>query len=149
MIQLNPYTDLNSQDIEHSLRSLCKVWDFWTFERLIDSLKRKEYKFYYKTDINSQIWTGCLFIYKVFSISDVIYFFIFEEYRRKKIGLQFLEDYWKSYCLSTEEKIILEVRASNHSAIKTYSKFGMRMISKRRKYYRDGEDALIFIKDRH
>ena len=45
------------------------------------------------------------------------------------------------------KKIFLEVRRSNLPAINLYIKAGFNKISERKKYYRDGEDALIFIKE--
>ena len=45
------------------------------------------------------------------------------------------------------DKTILEVRASNLPSIQLYFKHGFRQISIRKKYYPDGEDALILIKE--
>ena len=42
------------------------------------------------------------------------------------------------------QEIILEVRKTNSVAQKFYQKVGMKQISTREKYYRDGEDALVF-----
>ena len=44
------------------------------------------------------------------------------------------------------ERIMLEVRASNASAITLYEKFGYVKISVRKRYYADGEDADIMEK---
>ena len=41
----------------------------------------------------------------------------------------------------------LEVRAGNHAAISLYSRCGFRDIGLRRAYYRDGEDAVIMVKE--
>lgn len=41
-------------------------------------------------------------------------------------------------------KLFLEVRISNAIAIKLYEKNGFKQINARKKYYEDGEDALIF-----
>ena len=45
------------------------------------------------------------------------------------------------------KKIFLEVRKSNIPAINAYKKAGFNQISVRKKYYSDGEDALILIKE--
>ena len=37
----------------------------------------------------------------------------------------------------------LEVRASNHKALNLYQKFGFQTAGRRKRYYQDGEDALI------
>ena len=43
--------------------------------------------------------------------------------------------------------IYLEVRISNISAIKLYYKFGFQQLYRRKSYYRNGEDALILVKN--
>ena len=45
------------------------------------------------------------------------------------------------------EKIFLEVRESNLPAKNLYSTCGYKEISKRKKYYSDGEDAVIMAKE--
>ncbi|MBF0443725.1 MAG: GNAT family N-acetyltransferase, partial [Oligoflexales bacterium] len=40
-------------------------------------------------------------------------------------------------------ELFLEVRPSNKSALKLYQSFGFIKVSIRKKYYSDGEDALI------
>ena len=44
-------------------------------------------------------------------------------------------------------KVFLEVRSSNISAIALYEKKGYTKISVRKKYYADGEDALVMVKE--
>ena len=43
-------------------------------------------------------------------------------------------------------RVSLEVRASNTPAIKLYHSLGFVELGRRRKYYRDGEDALLLVK---
>lgn len=45
------------------------------------------------------------------------------------------------------ESILLEVRKSNFSAIKLYESVGFTRISERKKYYSDGEDAIVYKKE--
>ena len=45
------------------------------------------------------------------------------------------------------KKLFLEVRESNEVAINLYIKFGFKKISKRTKYYDDGETAVIMLKE--
>lgn len=45
------------------------------------------------------------------------------------------------------QKIFLEVRASNESAQALYFKWGFDKLSVRKKYYQDGEDALVLQKE--
>ena len=68
------------------------------------------------------------------------------DYRRKKVAtnlLDFVTDLFKQQGL---EKLFLEVREFNNSAIAFYQSQGFEKISVRKKYYSNGENALIFVK---
>lgn len=45
------------------------------------------------------------------------------------------------------EMMSLEVRVSNERAIRLYERYGFMRVALRRRYYRDGEDALLMIKE--
>ncbi|MCB0258824.1 MAG: ribosomal protein S18-alanine N-acetyltransferase [Calditrichaeota bacterium] len=45
------------------------------------------------------------------------------------------------------EYALLEVRKTNHKALSLYKKYGFRQYGVRRRYYRDGEDALVLRKE--
>jgi ribosomal-protein-alanine N-acetyltransferase len=44
-------------------------------------------------------------------------------------------------------RVVLEVRPSNRAAVDLYGKFGFRMVARRPRYYADGEDAGVMLKD--
>ena len=44
---------------------------------------------------------------------------------------------------SDAKEVFIEVRVSNHSALLFYKKLGFEVIDRRKKYYSDGEDAII------
>jgi ribosomal-protein-alanine N-acetyltransferase len=44
-------------------------------------------------------------------------------------------------------RIVLEVRASNAGAISLYAAFGFKKVAQRRRYYADGEDADVMLKE--
>jgi ribosomal-protein-alanine N-acetyltransferase len=45
------------------------------------------------------------------------------------------------------ERVVLEVRVSNHAAISLYEKFGFKKVAQRPRYYADGENADIMVKN--
>ena len=45
------------------------------------------------------------------------------------------------------KKITLEVRASNIKGINFYTKNGFKQVGVRKKYYKNGEDALLLLKE--
>jgi len=66
------------------------------------------------------------------------------DYRRMGLGTHLMR-FFCDFCLAMKVKtIILDVRISNHPAIKMYRKMGFRKLGLRPRYYADnGEDALI------
>jgi ribosomal-protein-alanine N-acetyltransferase len=72
-------------------------------------------------------------------------FAIHPSYRRKGLGRQLMEHILQRF--PDAEFAFLEVRRSNTAAIRLYESFGFRKINVRKGYYRDGEDALLMVKD--
>ena len=79
--------------------------------------------------------------------ADILEVLVDSNYRNRGLGLslvEFMQDFIKKQGVS---KIFLEVRASNVPAINLYKKAGFSEISQRKKYYEDGEDAIILAKE--
>lgn len=75
---------------------------------------------------------------------DITNIAVLPDFRRKGYGKMLvtaLIDNAKHMCA---DGIFLEVRVSNKAAISLYEKCGFKQIAVRRKYYSDGEDALIY-----
>ena len=67
------------------------------------------------------------------------------DYRRMGLGKRFMEYILEHF--GNAEFAFLEVRRSNKAAIKLYQSFGFKVLSVRKRYYHDGEDALVMVKD--
>ena len=82
---------------------------------------------------------GFIHVDSHFEIMDLINIVVVKEYQGKGIGNKLLE-----FVVNNEEyeKIMLEVRESNSTAIHLYEKFGFKEIYRRKKYYGE-EDAVI------
>lgn len=82
---------------------------------------------------------GFIHVDSHFEIMDLINIVVLKEYQGKGIGNKLLE-----FVVNNEEyeKIMLEVRESNSTAIHLYEKFGFKEIYRRKKYYGE-EDAVI------
>ena len=71
------------------------------------------------------------------------YFTVREKYRRKGFG-SYLMNYSIKYCEKLKiTKILLEVSESNLIAEKFYSHFNFSTVGHRKKYYKDGSNALL------
>ena len=66
--------------------------------------------------------------------------------RRQGLGRRLLHHLFEHF--ADYQVALLEVRASNRAAIALYKRFGFRKLYVREKYYSDGEDALVMIKER-
>lgn len=65
-------------------------------------------------------------------------------HRRKGYGLILLDSFLETCTRQQVRTVWLEVRASNHPAIRLYAGHGFRATGRRPGYYSDGEDALIY-----
>ena len=90
---------------------------------------------YYDNDI----LVGFLIYEQVYETIDLLYIVVEPSYRRKNIGTKLL-----NYLIQTKEfeKIMLEVRCDNNSAIKLYKKFNFKIINIRENYY-NNMDAYV------
>ena len=70
-----------------------------------------------------------------------------KEYRNKGVASLLFDSAMDILSEKGIKKILLEVRESNTPAINFYKKKGFNLVSIRRRYYSDDENALIFIKE--
>ncbi len=70
-----------------------------------------------------------------------------KEYRNKGVASLLFDSAKDILSEKGIKKILLEVRESNTPAINFYKKKGFNLVSIRRRYYSDDENALIFIKE--
>ena len=67
--------------------------------------------------------------------------------RRRGYGEMMLEDAMSEARRAKCARIVLEVRIGNVAAIGLYEKFGFKKVAQRPRYYADGENADIMVKD--
>ncbi len=79
--------------------------------------------------------------------SEILNFFVVEEFRRQNVGSKLLEKAILEIENRKVKYMTLEVRESNLKAISLYKKYGFYISHKRNEYYSDGEDALLMIKE--
>jgi len=69
------------------------------------------------------------------------------EMRREGRGRRLLKWVIADCMTQAVEYMFLEVRPSNRAGLQLYAKFGFKVIDVRKKYYKNGEDALIMKMD--
>ena len=82
---------------------------------------------------------GFLMFETNYEITDLIYVVVEPIYRRRGIGYSLVKYLVEN---TNTDKIMLEVRCDNDSAIRLYKKFGFKIINTRRRYY-DNSDAYV------
>ncbi len=70
-------------------------------------------------------------------------FYILKKYQKQNLGKKFLRYIINYLYLKNIKEITLEVRKSNISAIKLYELFDFKVVSIRKNYYSNGEDAYL------
>jgi ribosomal-protein-alanine N-acetyltransferase len=65
-------------------------------------------------------------------------------HRRKRVGTALMSALEAKLTQEGAEEVHLEVRKGNGGAISFYERWGYRPVSEIRRYYPDGEDALVF-----
>lgn len=80
-------------------------------------------------------------------VGHLISIAVLPEYRRKGVASALLaETINVMKNIYGVDSIYLEVRVSNHPAIRLYEKFGFKKVRRIRSYYRDGEDAFVMVR---
>jgi ribosomal-protein-alanine N-acetyltransferase len=69
-----------------------------------------------------------------------------EPERRRGHGTKLMKDVIAEANRSRCLRIVLEVRPGNEAAIKIYQKLGFKKVTRRLRYYSDGEDADVMVK---
>lgn len=84
---------------------------------------------------------------KAIDTADIEEVFVLPEFRKSGIGFEIVNSALEMLKNDGINKVFLEVRESNIPAINLYLKCGFKKINVRKKYYSNGENAVIFVKE--
>ena len=115
-----------------------KLWNLKQWEKEL----KKNYVYAFACFKNYQIIGICVF-QKIFCNAELTYLSIHPTYKRKGLGKKLLKEIFKQCESFALEKIHLEVSDKNLDAINFYRSFGFKTIGIRKKYYKDGSNALL------
>jgi len=76
---------------------------------------------------------------------DIIYIYVLPSYRGKGIAKKMISSFIDNF---KPKEIMLEVRKSNKAAINLYKSLSFEVISERKSYYKNGEDAWVMKMER-
>lgn len=94
---------------------------------------------------NDDVVIGYVGRYYFFQEAEVLNFVVDESYQRQGYGQKLFDKMVED--MKDVKKITLEVRASNIKGINFYTKNGFKQVGVRKKYYKNGEDALLLLKE--
>lgn len=118
--------------------------DPWSRQDFINELESNPYSCIYVEEINGEV-VAYVDLWIAYENAEIANIAVKKEFLHQGIASELMQ-----YCLqkiqqSKCENFTLEVRVSNMNAIKLYEKFGFQTVSKRKKYYADGEDAYLMV----
>ena len=118
--------------------------DPWSKQDFINELESNLYSCIYVKEINGEV-VAYVDLWIAYENAEIANIAVKKEFLHQGIASELMQ-----YCLqkiqqSKCENFTLEVRVSNMNAIKLYEKFGFQTVSKRKKYYADGEDAYLMV----
>lgn len=94
---------------------------------------------------NDDVVIGYIGRYYFFQEAEVLNFVVDESYQRQGYGQKLFDKMVED--MKDVKKITLEVRATNIKGINFYTKNGFKQVGVRKKYYKNGEDALLLLKE--
>ena len=92
--------------------------------------------------LNNSILGVCV-LYKLFDEAEIRYLSVHPSYQRRGLGKKLIYKILKECKNKKIRRIFLEVSLKNKQALRFYDYFGFKTISIRKKYYKDGSDALL------
>jgi len=86
---------------------------------------------------------GVCVIHKIYDEAEIRYLSIHPSYKRTGLGKRLIYQTLKECKKENIKRIFLEVSQKNQPALSFYDNLGFKTISIRKKYYKDGSDALL------
>ncbi|MHC6593636.1 ribosomal protein S18-alanine N-acetyltransferase [Arthrobacter sp. C152] len=116
--------------------------DAWPLQMFLDELAQPETRRYLVAETGGRI-VGYAGLMCIEPIADVQTIAVVPDYEGRGIGTALLTMLIAEARRRWATEVLLEVRADNPRAQHLYVRFGFEQIHVRRRYYRDGADALI------
>jgi ribosomal-protein-alanine N-acetyltransferase len=135
---------MNAADIQavHALERRLFPVDAWPLQMFHDELAQAQTRHYLVAEIAAHI-VGYAGLMCIEPIADVQTIAVVPEFEGRGIGSALLTELIEESRRRRAADVLLEVRADNPRAQQLYHRFGFEQIHVRRRYYRDGIDALI------
>lgn len=140
----------NATEIEQGLRDLAAEWtaskEFWTLESCMTTmLANQVFLSAALLEKEKGPWLGWYLANTQAHECELLFIYTAKLHRGKGWANKLMKDLVeRARKKSSLRAIFLEVRPSNSAAIKLYESHGFTQISRRARYYSNGEDALVY-----
>ena len=115
-----------------------KHWNYHQWENELN----KDYVTALGIYSNTKILGVCVF-YKIYNELEIRYLSVHPSYKRRGLGKSLICEILSKCKSENITKIILEVSLKNKQALCFYDYFKFETVGVRKKYYKDGSDALL------
>ena len=133
--------EINEKDVDLCYELDSDTISLWTKKQWANEFKKEGIKVFGL--LISNLVIGICVFQIVLDEAQINYFAVNKKYRKKGYGT-YLMNYLIKYCENMHiTKLFLEVSQRNVTAEKFYSHFNFCTIGIRRKYYKDGSDAIL------
>lgn len=127
------------------LENECFAGESWSFGTIASAFENSAYTMLVAEDNGEVIGYGCACT--TLETCDLENVLVAEEYRRSGIGKAVVNALLDDAAERGAEKVFLEVRVSNSAALRLYLSCGFKGVHARTRYYSDGEDCLVMVKE--
>lgn len=144
MFQIHPLTsDLLPAAVELDRLCLGGLWNHDGYAREIESANSDLLVLSQNNEPELPTLLGLGCSWAIVDEAHITLLAIHPDYRRSGFGSALFLSLLALACQRGMKHATLEVRASNQAALSMYQRFGFQEAGRRRRYYRDGEDAVI------
>ena len=133
--------EINSKDSKSCYELDLKSIKLWSQNQWNNELK-KNYVTAIGIYLNNSILGVCVF-HKIFDEAEIRYLSIHPSYKRRGLGKQLIYKIFKDCKNQNIRRVFLEVSLKNKQALSFYNSFGFKTINIRKRYYKDGSDAVL------
>ena len=123
----------------------CYPQEPWSFKMLASSFETEGFHGVLAQDGDEIIGYGGITV--AADSADIANVAVTEPYRHSGVGTAIITELLKIASSLGAEKVFLEVRVSNSIAMELYLKSGFKGAYARTRYYSDGEDCLVMVKE--
>lgn len=127
------------------LEEECFPKEPWSFKMLVSVFDTEAFHGVLAEDGGEVIGYGGITV--AADSADIENVAVSEAYRRSGVGQSIMEELVRFAASRKVKKVFLEVRVSNSAAMKLYLKCGFKGAYARTRYYSDGEDCLVMVKE--